>query len=326
MINFNRYNFYPLKRYISSFEISSILKDNYLNSKLNIDINVKEISSLDLIKPNSILFLDNKSKLPNQNDKIVIITSNQSIFDQNMSDVILVKNLSDAYNLIINELLSHEDNISYFDELDFIDGSHISKFSKIDNSVKIGKNCFIGRGVNIGSNTIIKNNVVIKNSLISSNVIICDNTSIGTTGFGFNFNKRGSSNLNPHIGIVFIDENTFIGSGCAIDRAKIDVTLIGKNCMIDNLVHVGHNVILGDNSCVAAQSGFSGSVKIGQNVTIGGQSGFAGHLNVGNNVLVAARSGVTKTIPANSKVAGFPAVDINEWKKQIINQKKYGYK
>lgn len=326
MINFDRYNFYPLKRFISSFEISSILKDIYLNSKLKIDLNVKEISSLDFIRPNSILFLDDKSKLSNQSDKVIIITSKKSIFDDNNNDIILVKNLSDAYNLITNELLLHEDNISYFDELDFIDGSYISKFSKIDNSVKIGKNCFIGRGVKIGSNTIIKNNVIIKNSLISSNVIVCDNTCIGTTGFGFDFNKRGSSNLNPHIGIVFIDENSFIGSGCTIDRAKIDVTFIGKNCMIDNLVHIGHNVILDDNVCIAAQSGFSGSVKIGKNVTIGGQSGFAGHLNVGDNVLVAARSGVTKTIKANSKVAGFPAIDIKEWKKQMINQKKYGYK
>ena len=326
MINFDRHNFYPLKRFISSFEISSILKDIYLDSKLKIDLNVKEISSLDLIRPNSILFLDDKSKLSNQSDKVIIITSKKSIFDDNNDDVVLVKNLSDAYNLITNELLLHEDNISYFDELDFIDGSYISKFSQIDNSAKIGKNCFIGRGVKIGFNTIIKNNVIIKNSLISSNVIVCDNTCIGTTGFGFDFNKRGSSNLNPHIGIVFIDENSFIGSGCTIDRAKIDVTFIGKNCMIDNLVHIGHNVILGDSVCVAAQSGFSGSVKIGKNVTIGGQSGFAGHLNVGNNVLVAARSGVTKTIKANSKVAGFPAIDIKEWKKQIINQKKYGYK
>ena len=326
MINFDRNSFYPIKKFISSFDLISILKENYEYSKLKNNISINEISSIELIRPNSILFIDDISKLPKQNDKIIFITTKKIIFDKHDDNIFLVKNLSDSYNKIINELLCHEDNISYSDELDFINGSHISKFSNIDKSVKIGKNCFIGRGVKIGANTIIKNNVVIKNSLISSNVIISDNTCVGSTGFGFEFNKRGSLYLNPHIGIVFIDNNSFIGSGCTIDRAKIDVTYIGKNCMIDNLVHIGHNVILGDSACIAAQSGFSGSVNIGQNVTIGGQSGFAGHLNVGNNVLVAARSGVTKTIKANSKVAGFPAIDIKEWKKNKINQKKNGHR
>ena len=182
------------------------------------------------------------------------------------------------------------------------------------------------RGVNIGKNSIIKNNVVIKNSIIGSNVIICDNTSIGTTGFGFEFNSRGSSNLSPQIGIVYIGDNSHIGSSCTIDRGKIDVTYIGKNCMIDNLVHIAHNVILSDNACIAAQTGISGSVRIGSNVTIGGQVGFAGHINIGQNVTIAARSGVTKNINDNSTVAGFPATDIKEWKKMIIKERKNGHK
>ena len=95
--------------------------------------------------------------------------------------------------------------------------------------------------------------------------------------------------------------------------------------MIDNMVHVAHNVIIGNNACIAAQTGISGSVKIGDNVTIGGQVGLAGHITIGENVIVAARSGVTKNIQDNSVVAGFPAVDIKEWKKNIIRQRKYGH-
>ena len=196
----------------------------------------------------------------------------------------------------------------------------------IDKSVSIGKNCVIGRGVKIGKNSIIKNNVIIKNSIIGSNVIICDNTSIGTTGFGFEFNTRGSNNLNPQIGIVNIGDNCHIGASCTIDRGKIDVTYIGNNCMIDNLVHIAHNVILSDNACIAAQTGISGSVKIGSNVTIGGQSGFAGHIEIGKNVIVAAKSGVTKNIKDNSTIAGFPATDIKEWKRRLVKERKNGYK
>ncbi len=95
--------------------------------------------------------------------------------------------------------------------------------------------------------------------------------------------------------------------------------------MLDNLIHVAHNVIIGQNACIAAQTGISGSVVIGNNVTVGGKVGFAGHLKIGDNVVVAARSGVTKNIKENSVVAGFPAIDIKEWKKNIIRQRKNGH-
>ena len=216
----------------------------------------------------------------------------------------------------------HEDNIQYKDEFDLIDGSYISKESKIDKSTKIGKNCLIGKGVKIGENCIIKNNVVIKNSIISDNVVISDNTVVGGTGFGFNLNKMGAQNLSPQIGIVQIEKNVHIGSSCTIDRGKIDHTFIGENSMIDNLVHIAHNVKLGKNTCIAAQTGISGSTIIGDNNIIGGQSGFAGHIKIGNNVIIAAKSGITKNIKDNSVVAGFPALDIKEWKKSIIKLKK----
>ena len=106
----------------------------------------------------------------------------------------------------------------------------------------------------------------------------------------------------------------------------MDLTYIGKNSMIDNLVHIAHNVILGNNACIAAQSGISGSVVIGKNLISGGQSGYAGHIKIGDNVIVAAKSGVTKNILDNSKVAGFPAIDIKEWKNKIIKERKNGHK
>ena len=95
--------------------------------------------------------------------------------------------------------------------------------------------------------------------------------------------------------------------------------------MVDNLVHIAHNVVIGEKACIAAQTGISGSVTVGRNVTIGGKAGLAGHIKIGDNVVIAARSGVTKNIRDNSVVAGFPAIDIKEWKKIVIRQRKNGH-
>ena len=148
---------------------------------------------------------------------------------------------------------------------------------------------------------------------------------INPKNFGFDLKHMGAKHISPQLGIVYIDSNVHIGALCTIDRAKIDFTYIGKNSMIDNHVHIAHNVIIGENACIAAQSGISGSVKIGKNLISGGQSGYAGHITVGDNVVVAAKSGVTKNVANNTTVAGFPAIDIKLWKRNIIKNKKNGY-
>jgi len=326
VIKFKRTDFFPQKGIINVKYLNSLVSDILIDFKLQNNFEIKNVSSLVNIHNDSIIFTDQLLDLELNIFNLCIITNNKLNFNQRYKNIFLVKDLSRAYNTIINSLYHHEDSLSYEDTFKNMNGSFISKYSFIDKSVSIGKNCVIGRGVKIGKNSIIKNNVVIKNSIIGSNVIICDNTSIGTTGFGFEFNTRGSNNLNPQIGIVNIGDNCHIGTSCTIDRGKIDVTYIGNNCMIDNLVHIAHNVILSDNACIAAQTGISGSVKIGSNATIGGQVGFAGHIEIGNNVIVAAKSGVTKNIKDNSTIAGFPATDIKEWKKKLIRERKNGHK
>ena len=327
MLQFSRSNFFIKQNLLNSNDLQNVVKNNLINQRVKTNFEINEVSSLLNLRDNSILFLDKdvqftKSELNN----VIIITNDEKLFNiKKFQNIILVKKLNDAFIEVINYLFSHEDSLSYEDEFIYLNNSYISKNAIIDNSSKILNNCVIGKGVEIGKNCIIKNNVVIKNSIIKDNVVICDNTSIGTTGFGFDSNKRGTSNLNPQIGIVVIDDNVHIGSSCTIDRGKIDATYIGKNSMIDNMVHIAHNVLIGNNACIAAQTGISGSVTIGENVTIGGQVGFAGHISIGNNVVVAAKSGVTKNIKDNSVVAGFPAIDIKEWKKKIIKERKNGH-
>ena len=309
MIKFDRFKFYPLKEKWKLVDLLNSLNEFIKYRSINDDFFINDISSLTNPINDTLIFIEKKNKLDKKhNINSLLIFDDFDNYDHSKSS---------------NKILV---DIDFYDNFDFVYNSYISELSQIHKSSKINNNCIIGRGVIIGKNCIIKNNVVIKNSIIGDNVIIGDNTSIGTTGFGFDLKNMGANNILPQIGIVCIDDNVRIGSNCTIDRARIDTTYIGKNSMIDNLVHIAHNVHLSNNACIAAQSGISGSTQIGKNLIAGGQSGFSGHLKIGDDVIVAAKSGVTKNIPDKSVVAGFPATDINKWKKMIVKQRKDGHK
>ena len=326
-MDFKRTNFYPFKiKSIFSKDLSSFISSkNLISHNINQSFIINEISSNEKIYDNSILFTNKKIDLKKKL-KIVIVTNDKDFFlENNFKNLIFVQNLDLAYNHLLNSIFFHEDDTNFADEYILKDHSYISKYSKIGKNVKIGINSIISRGVEIGDNCIIKNNVIVKNAIIGNKVNIGDNSVIGGTGFGFDIAKMGSENIKPHIGIVKIDDNVFIGSNCSIDRGRIHVTHIGSNSMLDNQIHIAHNVIIGSNCCIAAQTGIAGSSIINDNVIIGGQVGITGHIQIGQNVKIAAKSGVTKNINSNSTIAGFPAIDIKEWKKGII-RKKNGHK
>ena len=320
-------DFTPIRNTFNANDLKNLLNKYFIDQRTKNVFNFKNISSINNIRDSSILFIGENTDILIEKKDFHVITDSSKLFNNKKFDNITkVSNLNVSNINLINHLLFHEDQIDFFDDFDLTNNSYISKLAKIDTSSKIGKNCVIGRGVTIGKNCIIKNNVTIKNAILGNNIIISDNTVIGSSGFGFDLKNMGATNLIPQIGLVLIKDNVFIGSNCSIDRGKIDNTIIGENSMLDNLIHIAHNVVLGKNTCIAAQTGISGSVSFGDNVIIGGQVGFAGHIKIGKNVIVAAKSGVTKNIKDNSVIAGFPAIDIKEWKKQIINQKKNGHK
>ena len=111
----------------------------------------------------------------------------------------------------------------------------------------------------------------------------------------------------PQIGTVVIEDDVEIGANVTIDRARFDKTVIGKGTKIDNLVQIAHNVVVGENSIIVAQAGVSGSTVIGNGVILAGQAGIVGHISIGDGAVVAAQAGVTKSVPANTKVSGYPA-------------------
>ncbi len=199
---------------------------------------------------------------------------------------------------------------------------HIGTGVVIDRNCKIGKNVSIypgvvvGREVVIGNNTVIYANVVLRERIqIGNNVIIHSGTVIGSDGFGFAREGQQYHKI-PQVGTVIIEDDVEIGANCTIDRATLGVTILHKGVKLDNLIQVAHNVEIGENTVIAAQTGISGSTKIGKNVMIGGQVGFVGHIEIGDNTTIGAQSGVSKSLPPNSVFFGYPARPIMQAKRE----------
>ena len=171
----------------------------------------------------------------------------------------------------------------------------------------IYSNCFIGHETILGTKCLIYPNVVIRERLtIGNNVIVHSGTVIGADGFGF-ADVEGVHHKIPQIGTVIIEDDVEIGANVTIDRARFEKTFIGKGTKIDNLVQVAHNVIIGRNCIIVAQTGISGSVDVKDGAILAGQSGIAGHLTIGEGAIVAAQAGVTKSVPPKTMVSGYPA-------------------
>ncbi len=194
-------------------------------------------------------------------------------------------------------------------------GALIGNNVQIGDHVIIGENSVIGDGVSIGDYSEIGSNCSINFSKIGKNSIIYPGVRLGTTGFGFNFDDKGVYKF-PHRGRVIIKDNVEIGANSTIDRGSLGDTIINSFVMIDNLVHVAHNVIIGKGTVICGQSGIAGSSVIGENVIIGAQVGIAGHLKIASGVILSARSGVTKDINNSEMMGGFPALPIQEFRRQ----------
>ena len=181
----------------------------------------------------------------------------------------------------------------------------------VSNGVKIYPNVFLGDNVTIGENTIIHPGVKIYHDcVIGKNVTIHAGTVIGSDGFGFAPQADGTLKKVPQIGNVIVEDNVEIGANTTIDRATIGSTLIKSGAKLDNLLQIAHNVEVGNNSVIAAQTGISGSTKVGNNVMIGGQVGIVGHIKIADGSKINAQSGVSKSIKTpNTAVTGSPAFD-----------------
>ena len=194
--------------------------------------------------------------------------------------------------------------------------------------VVIAKNCIVGEnstvypgvkigpGVVVGSNTVLHANVVLREQVkIGNKVILHSGVVVGSDGFGFAREGETYHKI-PQVGIVIIEDDVEIGSNCSIDRATLGATIIRKGVKLDNLIQIAHNVEIGENTVIAAQTGISGSTKIGRNAIVGGQVGFVGHIEIGDGVTIAAQSGVSKSLPPGGVHFGYPAKPIMQAKRE----------
>jgi UDP-3-O-[3-hydroxymyristoyl] glucosamine N-acyltransferase len=200
--------------------------------------------------------------------------------------------------------------------------SYIGENVVLGNDVKVYPNCYIGNNVEIGNNvTLFAGAKIYSETIIGNNCSIYSGAVIGADGFGFAPNSNGTFSKIPQIGNVIIEDDVEIGANTTIDRATMGSTIIKKGVKLDNQIQIGHNVEIGENTVIAAQTGIAGSTKIGKNGMIGGQVGIAGHLIIGDNVRIQAQSGVGRNIKNNEVLQGSPTFGYNDFSKSYVHFK-----
>ena len=202
--------------------------------------------------------------------------------------------------------------------------TYIGKDVKIGEGTRIHPQCFIGDNVSIGDNCILHAGVRIFNDcIVGNNCTFQANSIIGSDGFGFAPNSDGEYHKVPQIGNVVIEDNVEIGANTTIDRATLGSTVIQNGVKLDNLIQIAHNVEIGENTVIAAQTGIAGSTKIGKNCMIGGQVGIVGHLTIADEVKIAAQSGISSSVKEKGAIIqGSPAFNISDYKRSYVFFKK----
>ncbi|MEG1405315.1 MAG: UDP-3-O-(3-hydroxymyristoyl)glucosamine N-acyltransferase [Alistipes sp.] len=209
--------------------------------------------------------------------------------------------------------ISHMASIS--EKASLGEGCYVGEFTVIEADVTIGTNCqiypqvYLGNGVTVGEGTILHPGVKIYEGChIGKNCILHAGAVIGADGFGFAPNAQGGFDKIPQLGNVLIEDDVEIGANTCIDRAKTDSTIICRGVKLDNLIQIGHNVQIGENTVSSAQMGIAGTSKVGSNCFLAGQVGIADHVTIGDRVMIGSKSGISNNIPDDEVRMGYPAL------------------
>ena len=192
----------------------------------------------------------------------------------------------------------------------------IDEGAEVGDGAKLYPHVYIGDGAKVGAGATLYSGVkVYEGCKIGARCILHSGSVVGSDGFGFAPNAQGSYDKIPQIGIVILEDDVEIGANTTIDRATMGATVISKGTKIDNLVQIGHNVVVGSNTVMAGQSAIAGSAKVGSNCMIGGQAGIVGHITVGDRTVVGSRSGVTTSVPEGSQIMGHFGFDASKFRR-----------
>ena len=300
------------------------------------NITVDNISSLDSANASSISFLSDSSYISRLNEtqsKVILIKKDDLKYWE--KDYILVKNPYLAFSKIatlFNEL-GENDKHTIHESVVFGNNSKPEENNDIGANSVIGNNCLLGKNIQIGSNVSVGDNVVIgSNSIIHANVTIENNVKIGmncvlfsgsrigTDGFGYAPDDDGSWSKIPQTGGVIIEDNVDIGANTTIDCGAIDNTIIKSGVKIDNLVHIAHNCLIGENTIIAAMAGFAGSAKIGKECMIGGGARIGPNISIADKTVISPTSAIARSIKKEGQrfTGAIPPLNHKDWLKFAV--------
>jgi UDP-3-O-[3-hydroxymyristoyl] glucosamine N-acyltransferase len=303
---------------------------------------VNSLSKIEEGKPGTLTFLANPKYVEYiyTTGASIAIVSNEFVPEKSLPATLTLIRVADAYGSFA-KLLEAYNNLRQPKRL-------VDEKASVSASAIVGKDCYIGAFTYIGEGAIIGNNVMIyPGSYIGEGVTVGDNTTvyagvkiysdciigshctlhsgviIGGDGFGFAPNSENNYSKVPQIGNVIIEDHVEVGSNTTIDRATLGSTIIRKGVKLDNLIQIAHNVEIGENTVIAAQTGIAGSTHIGRDCMIGGQVGIIGHLHIADGTKIAAQSGVGHDIKEpNTIIQGSPAFAIMDYKKSYVGFRK----
>lgn len=269
----------------------------------------------------------------------VVIVSKSFEPEQNLPDSCTLIKVENAYESFAR-LLEMYNQIRH-GKTGIEEGSYVHQSAKLGKDVyvapgaHVGENAIIGDNTKLYANTVISDNarignncIIFPNVVVYSDCIIGDDCTlhagviVGSDGFGFAPNDENNFQKVAQIGNVIIGDRVEIGAGTTIDRATLGSTRIASGVKLDNLIQIAHNVEIGKNTVIAAQTGVAGSTKIGSNCMIGGQVGIVGHIKIGNNVKIAAQSGIASDLEDDAIVQGSPAFGIGDYKRSYVSFRK----
>lgn len=315
-------------------EISTLL-----NGKMegNPDVKVIMPSKIEEGREGSISFIANGKYAHHiySTQVSVVIVNEDFVLEKKIKPTIIrVKDAYSSFIKILEKFYQGNENKQGIEKQVFIAESavlgkniYVGAFTYIDNKVSIGDNSKIFPNVYLGANTEIGEGCIIysgvkiySDSKIGNGCVIHSGAVIGGDGFGFAPQKDGTYNKIPQLGNVIVENNVEIGANTTIDRATVGSTVIHQGVKLDNLIQVAHNVEIGENTVIAAQTGISGSTKVGKNCIIGGQVGIVGHIKIADGTKIQAQSGIGKSITKpNQSWAGSPAFKyLDELKSQVF--------
>src|SRR6185369_286539 len=302
----------------------------------NEHVKVNKLSKIEEGEAGSLSFLANPKYTPFiYNTRASLVIVNKDFIPEQPISATLIR-VENAYNSFV-QLLEIYNHIQ-------LDKKGIEQPSFISASAKIGTDCYVGPFAYIGQNVVIGNDVKIyPQTFIGDNVVIGDHTTlfagvkiysdcrigngctlhagtiIGADGFGFTPNSENEYKKVAQIGNVIIEDRVEIGANTSIDRATLGSTIIRKGVKLDNLIQIAHNVEIGENTVIAAQTGIAGSTKIGKDCMIGGQVGIVGHITIADKVKIAAQSGIGSSITTEGEIVqGSPAFNIGDYKRSYV--------